>query len=232
MQAVDAGLTFETVVISPILLQSDLADMLARRLQTQRVPRARLTPEQFRSISTTVRASGIGAIVRQHYSPLSSLDARAGLCWLVIERLRSPGNLGTILRPAEAVGAAGVIFLTSACDPFDPAAVRASMGGIFHLRLAVCSPRQYRQWAKRHGVTTAGLAPRVRQLWTQLPAARPIAILLGEERRGLTIETAGLCDLTVQLPMSGRADSLNVAIAAGVMLYELVRRQHLPGLVV
>jgi TrmH family RNA methyltransferase len=226
VQAVDAGLRFETVVISRVLLQSDIADMLARRLCAERVPRARVTPEQFRSINIANRASGVGAIVRQHYSPLRSLDPQAGLCWLVIDRLRSPGNLGTILRTAEAVGAGGVIFLTNACDPFDPATVRASMGGTFHLQLAVCSPSQYRQWARDHGVTTVGLAPRVKQLWTSLPAARPIAIVLGEERRGMTAETTAVCDVTVQLPMSGRADSLNVAMAAGVMLYELVRRQH------
>ncbi|HEY3231723.1 MAG TPA: TrmH family RNA methyltransferase, partial [Roseiflexaceae bacterium] len=133
VQACDAKLTFDIAIHSRVLLKSDLAEMLVRRLAARGVARVRVSPEQFRSISTTSRASGIGAIVRQHWLPLERARPGQGLCWIVIEEIRSPGNLGTILRTAEACGAAGIIFVGPSCDPFDPAVVRASMGGIFHL---------------------------------------------------------------------------------------------------
>jgi TrmH family RNA methyltransferase len=226
VQAFDAGWDFETVIQSRVLLKSSLAQMLARRLAARGVARAAVTPEEFRSVSIAERASGIGAIVKQRWTPLQQIDPREGLCWVVLEWIRSPGNLGSILRTAEAVGAAGAIFLGEAADPFDPAVVRASMGGLFPLQLVRTTHEHLSRWARSHGVMVVGLSPDAPQLWTDpLPAARPIALLIGEERSGLSAGGAALCERMVRLPMSGRADSLNVSVASGVMLYELVRRR-------
>jgi TrmH family RNA methyltransferase len=226
VNAVDARLHIDTVLISPILLKSSLAEKLTRQLAKLGVRRIKLSPEQFRTIHTADRASGIGAIVRQHWSSLDRLDPlSAGLGWLVIESIRSPGNLGSILRTAEATGVGGVIFCSAACDPFDPAVVRAAMGGIFHLRLVSCSLDDFRRWSRRNNVQTIGLSPRAPLLWTQLPSERSVAVMLGEERAGLSPAAAAMCDSIVRLPMVGRADSLNVSVAAGVMMYELLRRK-------
>jgi TrmH family RNA methyltransferase len=223
--ACDAGLTIDTIVHSRILLKSSDVRRRIERVESTGAKRVNVSPELFRSISITERASGVGAIVRQHWTSLNRLDPRAGgLCWLVIESIRSAGNLGTILRTAEASGAAGVIFLGNAADPFDPRVVRASMGGIFHLKLARMDANELRRWSATHGVRLIGLAPRGPRLWTDVPIDRPTALLLGEERQGLTPAAAALCDTTVRLPMPGRADSLNVAVAAGIMMYEFVRR--------
>ena len=120
---------------------------------------------------------------------------------------------------------AGVVFLSPSCDPFDPVVVRASMGGIFHLALARATHDQFRRWAAVNGVDIVGLSPDARRLWTELEfGAGPVAILVGEERAGLTARGSAMCGQTVRLPMAGRADSLNVGVATGVMLYELVRR--------
>jgi TrmH family RNA methyltransferase len=225
LQACDAGLTFDTIVHSRALLQCGLARKRIDRLEASGARRLGVSPEQFRSVSITERASGVGAIVRQHWTGLGRLDPRKGLCWPVIESLRSPGNLGTILRTAEASGAAGVIFLGPRADPFDPRVVRASMGGIFHLKLVRAAPGELRRWCDEHGMQVVGLSPRAVRLWTQIDSDRPPALLIGEERQGLSTTAAALCDAMVRLPMSGRADSLNVAVAAGIMMYELVRRR-------
>lgn len=142
----------------------------------------------------------------------------------MIERLRSPGNLGTILRTAEACGVAGIIFVGPECDPFDPAVVRASMGGIFHLRLIRTSPAELIGWALAQRLQLVGLSPDAERLWTDLPSAGPVALVIGEERGGLSASLRSLTHTTVRLPMRGRADSLNVGVAAGVMMYELIRR--------
>lgn len=228
VQAFDARHSFDTVIYSPILLQSPLAEMLIRRLGAAEVSRVKVSPEQFRSISKAERVSGIGAIVRQRWTPIEQADASRGLCWLVIEDLRSAGNLGTILRTAEAAGAAGAIFLGSYCDPFDPAVVRASMGGIFHLSLVRTGHEQLKQWLHAGQVQLVGLSPRADRLWTDLPSVGATALAIGEERGGLSQRLRDFCQTTVRLPMTGQADSLNAGIAAGVMMYELVRRQQEP----
>lgn len=224
--AFDAGFKFETVIHSRVLLKSSLAEMLVRRLAARGVRPLRVSPEQFRSVATLARASGIGAIVRQRWSPMHSIEPARGIGWLVVEELRSPGNLGTILRTGEACGAGGVIFLGPYCDPFDPAVVRASMGGIFHLPLVRTSHQSLRRWAEQRRVCLVGLSPDAPRLWTDLPAGT-IALVLGEERGGLSPRLRAVCDQMVRLPMTGRADSLNVAVAAGVVMYELVRRRPL-----
>jgi TrmH family RNA methyltransferase len=225
IQAYDARFSFDTVIYSPILLKSSLAEMLIRRLGAESVDRVRIRPEQFRPISKAERASGIGAILRQRWTPIEHADAARGLCWIVIEDLRSPGNMGTILRTAEAVGAAGVIFVGTLCDPFDPAVLRASMGGIFHLSLVRTTRQGLQTWLQANDVQLVGLSPEAARLWTDFPDAGAIALAVGEERAGLSPELRGLCQTTVRLPMTGRADSLNAGVSAGVMMYELLRRR-------
>jgi RNA methyltransferase, TrmH family len=225
IQAYDARFSFDTVIYSPILLKSSLAEMLIRRLGAESVDRVRIRPEQFRPISKAERASGIGAIVRQQWTPIEHADAARGLCWIVIEDLRSPGNMGTILRTAEAVGAAGVIFIGTLCDPFDPAVLRASMGGLFHLSLVRTTRQGLQTWIQANDVQLVGLSPEAQRLWTDFPASGAIALAVGEERAGLSPELRGMCQTTVRLPMTGRADSLNAGVSAGVMMYELMRRR-------
>lgn len=228
IQAFDAGREFETVVYSRILLKVPLAEMLVRQLRASGVSVVRVAPEQFRTVSRAERASGIGAIVRQHWTPLADARPERGLCWLVIEQIRSPGNLGTIFRTAEAVGVGGIIFVGPLPDPFDPIVIRSSMGGIHHLSLVRTTHYELASWVKSHRVRLIGLSPEATPLWTDMSDARPVAIVLGEERGGLSTELRALCQTTVRLPMTGRADSLNVGVAAGVVLYELVRRASVP----
>lgn len=223
VQAFDARLEFDTIIHSRVLLKSDLVEMLARRLVSRGVQRIKVSPEQFRLVCAAAHASGIGAVVRQRWTPLNELRTGSQVFPIVVEDIRSPGNMGTILRTAEACGAGGVIFLGSAAHPFDPVTVRASMGGIFHLPLIRTDAGQLRQWAATNRVLLAGLSPDAERLWTDLPRS-PIAIVIGEERKGLSERLRALCDLTVRLPMTGHADSLNVGVAAGVMMYEMVRR--------
>jgi TrmH family RNA methyltransferase len=226
VQASDAGYSFDTVVLSRVLLRSSLADMLARRLRrSPGVRTVRVTPEEFRRVSITERASGIGAVVRQRWRPLEQAKGMCGSCWLIVEDLRSAGNLGTILRTAEATGVGGVIFLSGGVDPFDPVVVRASMGGLFHLQLVRSTAAEVRGWAKREGVRLVGLSPRAERLWTEVEGSGPVGLVVGGEREGLSRCVMEMCDERVRLPMVGRADSLNVAVAAGVMMYEVVRRK-------
>lgn len=225
VQACDAKIEFDTILISPILLKSHLAEKLARRLVAGGARRVRVSPEQFRSVSGTAHASGIGAIVKHPWTHLENVETRRGIGWLVLEEIRSPGNLGTILRTAEACRISGVIFLGPKCDPFDPAVVRTSMGGIFHLPLVRTSHERLKRWSNANRIRLVGLSPDAGRLWTELPEGDSFALVVGEERRGISDAARGLCGISVRLPMSGTADSINVGVAAGVMMYEMVRRK-------
>ena len=234
VQACDAEWPIEAIVCSPKLVPSSLVEMLIRRLKRAGVPEYRVSPEEFRRLSTADRASGIGALVGKRWTPLAELEPRRGLCFLAIEELRSAGNLGTILRTAEACGVGGVIFVgdergcgvspATKCDPFDPVVMRAGMGGVFHLQLVRTTQAELAAWRTARGVRCVGLSPGAASLWTAMPRDEPLCLMVGEERQGLSPAMAALCDVHVRLPMTGRADSLNVGVAVGVTLYELVRR--------
>jgi TrmH family RNA methyltransferase len=203
VQACDAGFTFDTLFVSDALLRQGLAGKLVRRLCRNGVRRVALTPEQFRSIAMLERASGVAAIVRQRWRRLD--DAEPGrVGWLVVDHIRSAGNLGTILRTAEACGMSGVLFVDDACEPYDPAVVRASMGGVFHLQLIRTRPRELGFWLARHNIQTIGLSPCAARPWHALPPGMSYAIALGEERAGLSSPLRRLCDAELRLPMSGR----------------------------
>jgi TrmH family RNA methyltransferase len=134
--AVDQGYTFDALIYSERLLISPVARKLVRRLKRAGVPFARVSPEQFRAVSWSERASGVGAVLRQRVQSLAQVAPGDHPCWVALTHVRSPGNLGTLMRTSAAVGAGGFILLGGGVDPFDPAVVRGSMGGLFRHRAA------------------------------------------------------------------------------------------------
>jgi RNA methyltransferase, TrmH family len=155
---------------------------------------------------------------------LARLDRTTAAIWLVAERLRDPGNLGTILRTGDAVGAGGLILLDECVDPFSVEAVRASMGALFTVPLAQAS------WGEFHGWLRAGPGQLVGlhlDTATDFRAARyeaPAFLLTGNEAQGMPDMMAEACDLRVKIPMHGRADSLNAAVATAVMAYQALNQ--------
>lgn len=225
LRAHAAGVPFEAVLHDPVLIRSPAAEKFVRKLRKSGVPTWRVPPETFRAASFTTRASGLAAVVRQRWTPLDQVDPGRGTCWLVLERIRSPGNLGTILRTAEAAGAGGAIFLDTRCDPHHPLAVRSSMGGVFGLELSRATPDGLARWAAARGVQLVATSPSARELHTEARLAPPVALLVGDEREGLSERARAICGSDVRIPVLGRGDSLNVAVAAGVVLYEVLRRR-------
>jgi TrmH family RNA methyltransferase len=219
---------FKAILFSRVLLRSSLAQKLVREKKREGVPTIHVSPEVFRSASCTARASGVAAIVYQRWERLTDVDPHEGLCWIALERIRSPGNLGTILRTAEAVGAAGLILLGDAVDPFDLRVVRSSMGAVFHLQMVRTSHQRLSAWAKTEDVHLVGSSPKTNTNYTTLAPRPPTVLLLGEEREGLSNQALALCGDVVRLPILGTGDSLNVAVAAGILLYDVLRQSVHP----
>lgn len=223
--AVDHGMDLAAILVCDRLLKAPVARKLTRRMRRAGVPAALVTPEQFCGISRLRRASGIAAIVRQHWSRLERQSPAAGLCWVALDAVRSQGNFGSLIRSSEAVGGAGFILLDPKVDPFDPMVVRAAMGSVFAQRFLRCGPAQLADWVARHGVQVVGATPEGPRCLHDLRFPRRPVLMLGEERRGLTSHQRALCHELVRIPMSGATDSLNLGIAGSLMLYEVFRRR-------
>lgn len=154
---------------------------------------------------------------------LERIDPAGASIWLVAQAMRDPGNLGTMLRTGDAVGAGGLILLDDCVDPFSVETVRASMGAIFTQRLAQARWEDFIAWLHRHGsaqLIAASLRDAVP--YRGAPYHAPCFIMVGNESRGLPEAYEEACDLRVTMPMRGRADSLNAAVAAAVLAYEVL----------
>lgn len=143
--------------------------------------------------------------------------------WIALEEIRDPGNLGTIVRTSDAVGASGVILLGTTCDPWSAEAVRATMGSLFHVPLIRARQDAFLSWVERHKLPLIGTHLSGAVDYRSLAYPQPSILVMGNEQAGLTKELAHACDHLVKIPQIGQADSLNLAIATGVMLYEMRR---------
>lgn len=153
---------------------------------------------------------------------LAALDRNAAPLWLVAQAMRDPGNLGTMLRTADAVGAGGLILLDECADPFSVEAVRASMGALFTVGLAQARWEDFEQWLRAGPGQLVAASLREAQPYRGAPYSAPCFVMVGNESRGLPEAYEMACDLRVTMPMKGRADSLNAAVAGAVLAYEVL----------
>jgi TrmH family RNA methyltransferase len=226
-EADSAGATIVSLVVAPDLLTSAYGRQVVERARGQGTPCLEVSADVFRACSAREGPQGLGAIVRQRWQPLATLQPQPTDLWVALEAIQDPGNLGTILRTADAVGAAGVLLVGPTTDPYDPAAVRASMGAIFALQLARASYDEFAAWGRRSPCRAVGATlSAAADYRTAHYDTRPLVLLLGSERQGLSRQLEELCDATVRIPMVGHGDSLNVAVAASVLLYEAFRCWH------
>ncbi|UZK69953.1 RNA methyltransferase [Sphingomonas sp. S1-29] len=170
-----------------------------------------------------------GAVVgvyAEFLTPLASLDRTRADLWLVAERLRDPGNLGTILRTADAVGAGGLILIDDCVDPFSVEAVRASMGALFTVPIARAAWGEFLPWLRSGPGQLVALSLDTEVDYQAPRYAAPTFLLTGNEAQGLPAAYAAECDLRVKMPMLGKADSLNAAVATAVMAYEVLNQRR------
>jgi RNA methyltransferase, TrmH family len=220
-QAVESRARIETLLVAPQLLVRPFGKKLVRELRRKGVPCLEVTPEVFHSLALTDDPQGLGAVVRQSWEPLSRVNPAGTLCWVALSAVQSAGNLGTIIRTCDAVGCEGLILIGDGPDPYDPAAVRATMGALFAQRFVRTSMGELLAWKERHGCLLVGTSPGATVDYQAVAYRPPVVLFMGWERQGLSLEHQALCEVMVRIPMVGSSDSLNVAIATGVMLYEV-----------
>lgn len=224
LEAREAGLQpVELWVSDPAPAQPLARELIAEVAATGAVLLA--TPDVLGKLSGKNNPQTAVALYADLPLDLARLDRNAARLWLAAERLRDPGNLGTLLRTADAVGAGGLILLDECADPFSVEAVRASMGAVFTVPIARCSTAEMESWMDSGPGQLVGLSLRAGSIsYTAAEYAPPVVLLIGNEARGLPVDIENACDLLVTLPMKGRADSLNAAVAGAVAAYEVLRQ--------
>jgi TrmH family RNA methyltransferase len=230
-EALTGGAPVETLVYAPELLVSDRARALLDRVDADQ--RLAISGDLFRILSQRDEPQGIAAAIRIQEPTPADIPLRDDLLVIVAYQLRDPGNLGTIIRTADATGATAVVIVEPSVDLYDPQTVRATMGSLYALPIVhLADEGALTRWVE--DLRAAGLpllvvasSAHAAQLHYEADYRRPLVLLVGSERNGLPQSVRGSADLQVRLPMSGRATSLNVAAATAALVYEIVRQRAL-----
>jgi len=226
IEALQQGAEVECLVVAPDLLTSEFGWQKVEEENRRGIQVLQASQAVFTSLASKQNPQGIAAVVRQRWQDASSLRLASQDLWVALDSVADPGNLGTILRTNDAVGGKGVILLDNSTDPYDLTTIRASMGAIFSQGLVKTTFEQFLQWKQDHDYALIGTSDRASADYCQASYPLPMILLMGSERLGLSEEHMRACDQLVSIPMVGRSDSLNLAVAAGVMLYEIFNQQR------
>ena len=208
-------------------MHSDFAGGLISRAEQSGIEILDVNRDVYATLSGKENPQGMGVVIRQHIQSLDAVDLRPGDLWVALDRVADPGNLGTIMRTLDASGGKGVILLDQCTDPYDPTAIRASTGAVFHIALTKADTTQFAAWKSRKKTALVGAVavPGAKDYHVQ-NYPDPLVLIMGSEREGLTLALTDLCDACVSIPMIGHVDSLNLAEATAIMLYEIFNQRR------
>ncbi len=221
-EAFAMGYDVDLLVAAPERLP-DAGLRLVEKEQLRGLPVLEVTPEVFDSLSFREEAQGIGVVAHQRWSPLPE-STDGDRAWVAIHEVQHPGNLGTVIRTNDAVGGSGVILSGASTDAYHPQCVRGSLGAVFSQRLVRTTLTEFLEWAPRSDCQVVGTSPAGRVDYREVSYRAPVLVLMGNERAGLLPEQLTVCDEVVRIPMAGRVESLNLSIAAALVLYEVLRQ--------
>jgi TrmH family RNA methyltransferase len=219
IEAIDLGRAPAILMFGP---EATRHPLLRRAVETTRAGGGEVievSREILEKVSRRDNPQAVVAVFPQAFTALGELEPRDATCWVALQAVRDPGNLGTIVRTADSAGCGGVILVGDCCDPYSVEAVRATMGSIFALPLVKASVGDFIAWRKTWPGSVVGTLLTATDGYRDAPYRTPTLILMGNEQAGLPPELAAVCDLTVKIPMRGRADSLNLSVATGIMIY-------------
>ena len=203
------------------------APALLERFREAGVTLSSVSSRVMETLSEREEPQGIVATFRIPDARLDSLKLTGHELVIVLDRLQDPGNLGTLIRTADAVGAAAILLIEPCVDPFDPKTVRGSMGSLFNLPvISTTDVAGLFAWLKAHGLRPVGADPHLGATWGEGLWHGGVALVLGNEARGLSDDVAAQIDAWAKLPIVGKAESLNVAVAGGVLMYAWLRENH------
>ncbi|MCF7853600.1 MAG: RNA methyltransferase [Candidatus Pacebacteria bacterium] len=185
-----------------------------------------VVPEVFRKMAYRENPEGMLALAPQNHRQLADIDTGACSLVIVAEAVEKPGNLGTILRSADATGVHALILCDQCTDLFNPNVVRASTGTLFTVPVPEATSGEAMDWLENNNFRVLAATPNSTTAYTDADMSMPTAIVIGTEHAGLSNRWLERADVKVRIPMHGRADSLNVATATTLLLYEALRQRQ------
>jgi RNA methyltransferase, TrmH family len=225
-EATQMGAKIDSLIVAPELLDSAHGLSLVEQQRKRGVPLLTVSGSVFKSISTKEGPQGIAALVHQDWLSLDKIQRKEQSRWVALDSVSDPGNLGTIMRTNDAVGGEGIILLDHSTDPYDPTTLRASMGAVFSQKLMHASFEEFSSWKQDHKIALIGTSDKGTVDYQALAYPQEMVLLMGSERHGLSEQHMNLCDAIVRIPMIGRSDSLNLAVATSIVLYEIFNQQR------
>lgn len=224
IDALEGGWTIRTLIYSKAGRGNASVEKIAARTVALGGLVLEVSEKVLGAITRRDNPQMVVGVFEQRLSKLADIRLQAGDVWVALDRVRDPGNLGTIIRTIDAVGAKGVILVGETTDPFSLETVRATMGSVFSVPVARATPEAFLAWKAKAGAMVVGTHLKGSVDYrTPSYKGRPVVLLMGNEQQGLPDELATACDELVRIPQAGRADSLNLSVATGVMLYEVRR---------
>jgi TrmH family RNA methyltransferase len=220
-EARDSGQLPEIVAFSAEGAKHPLATDIIAATEAAGGDAIETTPDILSKMSGKDNPQMLLGAYRQPSTALERIDRSKAPLWIVAQALRDPGNIGTILRTGDAVGAGGLILVDDSADPFSVEAVRASMGAVFTQEIATARWPEFIAWLRSGDGQLVGTSLKATHDYLDADYRRPSFLLIGNEQQGLPGDYEAECDLLVKIPMAGRADSLNAAIAAAVMAFAI-----------
>jgi RNA methyltransferase, TrmH family len=220
-EARDSGRLPEIIAFSAEGAKHSLAAEIIAATEAAGGEAIETTPEILSKMSGKDNPQMLLGAYRQPEAALQRIDRSKSSLWFAAQALRDPGNIGTILRTGDAVGAGGLILIDECADPFSFEAVRASMGAIFTQQVAAARWTDFLPWLRSGLGQLVGTSLKAERDYIGVTYQRPCFLLIGNEQQGLPEAYEAECDLLVKIPMAGRADSLNAAVAAAVMAFQV-----------
>lgn len=220
-EARDSGRLPEIIAFSPEGAAHPLAAEIIAATEAAGGEAIETSPDILSKMSGKDNPQMLLGAYRQPATPLERIDRASAPLWIVAQALRDPGNIGTILRTGDAVGSGGLILIDDCADPFSVEAVRASMGAVFTQQVAAARWPDFLAWLRSGEGQLVGTSLKAKQDYLEADYRKPCFLLIGNEQQGLPAEYEAECDSLVKIPMAGRADSLNAAVAAAVMAFQV-----------
>jgi TrmH family RNA methyltransferase len=219
IEAIDLGHAPSILLSGPDAAQHPMLQKAVAATHAAKGEVIEVSREVLEKVSRRDNPQAVIAVFPQVFTQLNAIDPASAPCWVALQAVRDPGNLGTIIRTADSAGCGGVILVGDCTDPYSVEAVRATMGSVFAVKIAKATVEDFLAWRQTWPGSVAGTMLSATTDYRAADYRKPTLILMGNEQQGLPQDLAAACDVTVKIPMRGRADSLNLSVATGIMIY-------------
>ncbi len=219
-EAFNKGAEIETLVVCPELLKTEFGLQIWDQAKKRNVEILEVNRPVFESIAVKDNPQGLAAAAKMKFYRLEDLDISHGII-VALTETADPGNLGTIIRTADAVDCRGVILIGDCTSPYDIGSIRGTMGAIFSTKIVKTDIAAFLAWKRKTGLQLVGTSDKSAVDYADIEYQDPVILLMGSERAGMSPEEFAACDVIAAIPMLRSSDSLNLAVATGIMLYQI-----------